>query len=302
MSHRPDHRQICRVIARLGVFTIMLLGAGNSFARPNLTPLGPNIADRGSAYYHFTVRQFDSADGRRHYKVWTAIPDKAPPASGYPLLYLLDGNAAMDKLSDDLLRQLSAVTPPVLVAVGYQTDLPFDQLARAYDYTPAHWRDRQNRGGREGGGSSAFRQLLTQTIAPQVEKGLPIDAQRRGLWGHSYGGLLVLDSFLSAPSFNDYFAASPSVAQDDFVLLKRLGAVTKDEAKGRRLHLLEGDGDLPRPGEEHRPDALAAVRVAVAELSDNGVGVTWQLFPGLRHGEMFPASLRSALLQMAEVQ
>ena len=86
------------------------------------------------------------------------------------------------------------------------------------------------------------------------------------------------------------------------MLLKRLGTDSKDEAKGRRLHLLEGDGDLPRPGEEHRPDALAAVRVAVAELSDNGVGVTWQLFPGLRHGEMFPASLRSALLQMAEVQ
>lgn len=291
-----------RTLARIGVLSIMLLSTGNGFARPNLTPLGPNIADRGSAYYHFSVSQFDSADGRRHYKVWTAIPNKTPPATGYPLLYLLDGNAAMDKLSEDLLRQLSAGTPPVLVAVGYQTALPFDQLARALDYTPAHWRGRQNRGGREGGGSAAFRQLLTQTIAPQVEKGLPIDAQRRGLWGHSYGGLLVLDSFLSTPAFNDYFAASPSVGQDDFVLLKRLASVTKSEAEGRRLHLLEGDGDLPRPGEEHKTDALAAVRVAASELNDRGVAVTWQLYPGLRHGEMFPASLHSALLQMADEQ
>jgi predicted alpha/beta superfamily hydrolase len=32
--------------------------------------------------------------------VWTAVPDKAPPAAGYPVLYMLDGNAVMDKLND----------------------------------------------------------------------------------------------------------------------------------------------------------------------------------------------------------
>lgn len=85
-----------------------LFYSSGSFARPDLQPLGPNIADKGSAFYHFTQRQYDSADGERHYRVWTAVPDKAPPAAGYPVLYMLDGNAVMDKLNDAFLQQLSA--------------------------------------------------------------------------------------------------------------------------------------------------------------------------------------------------
>lgn len=64
------------------------------------------------------------------------MPDKAPPAAGYPVLYMLDGNAVMDKLDDAFLQQLFAGSPPVIVAIGYQTALPFDTAARAWDYTP----------------------------------------------------------------------------------------------------------------------------------------------------------------------
>jgi predicted alpha/beta superfamily hydrolase len=42
----------------------------------------------------------------------------------------------MDRLSDSLLEQFTQKTPPVIVAIGYQTNLPFDQNARAYDYRP----------------------------------------------------------------------------------------------------------------------------------------------------------------------
>lgn len=61
---------------------------------------------------------------------------QSPPAAGYPVLYMLDGNAVMDKLDDAFLQQLFAGSPPVIVAIGYQTALPFDTAARAWDYTP----------------------------------------------------------------------------------------------------------------------------------------------------------------------
>lgn len=86
----------------------------NADAKPDMRPLGPNIADRGSAYYHFNVAYFDSLDGERHYKVWTAIPNAAPPAEGYPILYALDGNAVMDRVSDSLLAQLTQKRRPLL--------------------------------------------------------------------------------------------------------------------------------------------------------------------------------------------
>ncbi|HFI9286714.1 TPA: catecholate siderophore esterase IroE, partial [Escherichia coli] len=145
---------------------------------------------------------FDSVDGTRHYRVWTAVPNTTAPASGYPILYMLDGNAVMDRLDDELLKQLSEKTPPVIVAVGYQTNLPFDLNSRAYDYTPAAESRKTDlhsgRFSRKSGGSNNFRQLLETRIAPKVEQGLNIDRQRRGLWGHSYGGLFVLDSWLSS--------------------------------------------------------------------------------------------------------
>ncbi|WP_267460064.1 alpha/beta hydrolase, partial [Klebsiella quasipneumoniae] len=177
-----------------------LFYSSGSFARPDLQPLGPNIADKGSAFYHFTQRQYDSADGERHYRVWTAVPDKAPPAAGYPVLYMLDGNAVMDKLNDAFLQQLSAGSPPVIVAIGYQTALPFDTAARAWDYTPP-LKTHEPRPGktalppRKTGGNYLFRQLLSETMVPLTEANLEIDPRQRAIWGHSYGGLFVLDAW-----------------------------------------------------------------------------------------------------------
>ena len=42
----------------------------NVYAKPDLQALGPNIAEQGSSYYQFQVKNFQSADQQRHYKVW----------------------------------------------------------------------------------------------------------------------------------------------------------------------------------------------------------------------------------------
>lgn len=102
---------------------LTLICSAQVYAKPDMRPLGPNIADKGSVFYHFSATSFDSVDGTRHYRVWTAVPNTTAPASGYPILYMLDGNAVMDRLDDELLKQLSEKTPPVIVAVGYQTNL-----------------------------------------------------------------------------------------------------------------------------------------------------------------------------------
>ncbi len=93
----------------------------------------------------------------------------------------------------------------MIVAIGYQTPLPFDTHARAYDYTPV--------AGSSAGplpsditrarGSATFRQLLEGRIAPTVEKNINIDPDKRGIWGHSFGGLFVLDSWLTS-SFSTF--------------------------------------------------------------------------------------------------
>ncbi|PDO85347.1 Salmochelin siderophore protein IroE [Kosakonia sacchari] len=286
------------VIRQLAALLLMLCAA-NSYARPDMTPFGPNIADKGSAFYHFTVNTFDSADGKRHYKVWTAIPNKKPPASGYPVLYLLDGNAVMDRLSDELLQKLSQRDPPVLVAIGYQTDLPFELTARAYDYTPATQSSPQNLRGRTGGGSAVFRRLLEQTIAPLAEKDLAIDPQKRALWGHSYGGLFVLESFLSSDFFHTFYSAVPSLDRNNAALLSALERVNTAQSRQKSVWFMEGDGDRKTRDENATSDVLTALSQTVSRLRSRGIPATYRLYPGLTHGAMFAASMHAALLHVS---
>ncbi|QNQ22701.1 alpha/beta hydrolase [Kosakonia sp. SMBL-WEM22] len=280
---------------------VLLLGWQTAYARPDMAPLGSNIADRGSAYYHFTQKQFDSLDGKRHYKVWTGVPNKSAPPGGFPVLYMLDGNAAMDKLSEAFLHKLFAANPPVLVAIGYQTDLPFDLDSRAYDYTPAGTETEQLRG-RAGGGSTAFRQLLEARIAPAVEKGIAINPAQRGLWGHSYGGLFVLESWLSSSFFTATFSAVPSLARNDFRLLKAMEALSPQQAAGKHLYLMEGDGDRRTQDENSESGVLPRVRSTLKKLNQHGVSATYRVFPGLTHGAMFTASLQAALRQISQAE
>ncbi|MBK0127627.1 alpha/beta hydrolase [Pantoea sp. S61] len=284
---------------------LLLLGsvATSVVARPNMTPLGPNIADKGSAFYQFSLRGFDSADGLRHYKVWTAVPDKAPPPSGYPVIAMLDGNAVMDRLSDPLLQKLSSGNPPVLVVVGYQTTLPFDVNARTFDYTPPD-KEHGDAGytfsrGRKGGGSIAFRELLEQRILPAAEKGLHINHQQRALWGHSYGGLFVLDSYLSSPVFTRYFAASPSIGQGYTSLLSEMQT---RKTSDKQITLMEGNGDRRSDSNTAEPEVLRAVRITIEDMAENGAVARYQLFPGLSHGQMFGASMEEALLEMPQIK
>lgn len=279
--------------------SFLLLFSTICCAKPDMTPLGTNIADTGSVFYNFSVIKLDSADGKRHYKVWVGVPDRLAPASGFPVLYMLDGNAVMDRLSDELLKNLSAQTAPVIVAVGYQTTLPFDSESRTYDYTPVNNEsDGSDRYGRKGGGSDTFRQLFKNKIIPVAEQNVKINEKKRGIWGHSYGGLFVLDAYLSSDLFNFFYAASPSLARNHFALAREIATTNKKVFTNKKLYILEGDGDKKHPG-VNRSHVLTETVNMVAMLRQNDVPVKYNLYPGLNHGQMFTPSFKYALLNIA---
>jgi len=299
------HPRLLSVFKQPALLLLLLSSISASVcARPDMTPLGPNIADKGSAYYHFTTRMFDSVDGNRHYKVWIGVPNKAAPPAGYPVIYMLDGNAVMDKLKDSLLEHLSAHHPPVFVVVGYQTTLPFEVRSRTFDYTPPD-KEHGEAGyrlsrGRTGGGSRVFRTLLEQQIAPAAEQGLAINTQQRALWGHSYGGLFVLSSYLSSHFFTRFYATSPSIGQGYFSLLSQMQGLEPDQVEAKYLTLMEGNGDRRRDNNAAEPDVLRAVQTTVNRMAVNGIAARYQLYPGLTHGQMFGASLEQTLRNMAQ--
>lgn len=264
-----------------------------------MAPLGKNIADTGSAWYTFTTHQFTSADGLRHYQVWTGTPRKTVPG-GYPVLYMLDGNAVMSRLDDTLLARLSHGTPPVIVAVGYRGNLPFDRQGRSLDYTPPGSQD--NTGRQRDityGGSRQFLTLLTRTIMPAAEKGIAVNPARRGLWGHSYGGLLVMDAWQHAGNFSRYYSASPSFWLTNYRQVDQLRHPSAGSPSAR-LFLMEGTQEGERRGRTPGTTPRSSEQVA-SQLRAAGQNIQLISYPGLSHGAMFPASLADALLDTAGV-
>lgn len=302
MSYRLNRKKCRKALPVATLFFFTFLFAIKSYARPDMTPLGPNIADKGSSFYHFSVNKFDSRDGKRHYKVWTGVPDKTPPPSGFPILYLLDGNAVMDRLSEPLLKKLSEDNPPVIVAVGYQTVEPFELNARSFDYTPPiteNDKKCQQPRGRECGGSIIFRHLLEETIVPVVEQGLKLDKHKRGIWGHSLGGIYVLNAYLSSSLFTVFYSTSPTLNSEYVGLLNNLGAVNKQQYGNKQLYFIEGS-----PASSKNPQAPAAdvqdkIRTTLSLLNTDGLTAAGWSYPALTHGQTFNVGFQQALLNMA---
>lgn len=280
------------LLAMACVFTV-----NHASAQPDLRPLGENIADKGSAWYRFGSRTFDSQDGKRHYRVWLGIPKMAAPSSGYPVLYMLDGNAAMAQLTENQLKQLRSGSSPVLVAVGYDSNLPFDVVARSYDYTPPDDApdpivDMPH--GRKGGGSHPFRQLMLNSIVPWVEAQAASDPHQRGLWGHSYGGLFVLDTFYQAAWFSHYFAAAPSLGWNDQRIIELARRADPGPLKRLSLYLMESDGVTERRA-GHSDDLQQEEAELIPILRQTDATLHLTHYTGQNHGQILSSSLADTL-------
>jgi len=262
------------------------------------------LYQQGSGY-RFTTLALDSVDGQRHYQLWIGKPDRPAPAAGYPVLWMLDGNAALGALEPAELKRLAAGQAPLLVAVGYQTDQRIERNARTYDYTPAVPGLEQQVDpltGQASGGVDAFLDLLIGRMRPMVAGVAPIDAGRQTLWGHSYGGLAVLHALFTRPgAFSDYAAASPSLWWRDGAIVKEAQGLPARLADSRpRLLLMRGTAEPSQPRGPSVGDVEAPARALVADLQKiPGVQVSYQRFEGLNHGPMLPASLHRVIEGMS---
>ncbi len=240
------------------------------------------------------VMTMDGPAGHR-YRIQVATIGQAPP-DGYPVLYLLDGNASMAalKAADQAPLLRGGV---LLVAVGYDTDACFDTTARALDYTPPR-RDGQPAldprvPGRHGGGADAFLDFLQQRVMPRMAAEWPVDAHRQGIWGHSYGGLLALHALYTRPGlFAFHAAASPALGWQAPLMDEEAGAfIAGAHRANARLLLMAGGAERPADASSMIPAQSLAGRLRGVP----GLQVDWRLFPGLSHGEAFSASLGPAI-------
>ncbi|HEX4935560.1 MAG TPA: alpha/beta hydrolase-fold protein, partial [Gemmatimonadaceae bacterium] len=115
-----------------------------------------------------------------------------------PAFFVTDGNLAFHSVHQTVVMLgISGEVPPmVVVGIGYpETDgrgyTPAYIANRTRDYTPT-----RETGMPGGGGSAAFLAFLKDELVPMVESRYRTDPARRGLGGHSLGGLFATYALL----------------------------------------------------------------------------------------------------------
>jgi predicted alpha/beta superfamily hydrolase len=172
--------------------------------------------------------QLKSKNTGHDYLIQVYKPPVAPPQHGYPVLYILDGNATFPS-AVNIAQSIGAgstklgLDPLMIVAVGYPKQKTFDVQKRAYDYTPKPSAEFQKQGRYKYGGADEFITFLNDELKPEIAKQFPINNQQQSIYGHSFGGLFVLYQFFQKPeAFQRYIAASPSLWFDQGMLFQKL--------------------------------------------------------------------------------
>lgn len=211
------------------------------------------------------------------YRLFVSVPSTPPPAQGFPVLYVLDGNASFPVAawvarSLERRHQVTGQTPPLVVGVGYPGNADFDVAARRRDYTIASGiKPASDAADSEGaqGGAEAFLDFLEQEVKPLVAQRHPVNPERQALFGHSFGGLLVLHALFTRPTrFSTFLASSPSIWWQGRQVLREIPDRVAD-CRGCRPQVQISVGALEdrTPPGRHSPEVLAllASRPMVSE-------------------------------------
>ncbi|PMR72831.1 alpha/beta hydrolase [Billgrantia endophytica] len=307
--------------ALLTVFTFALCSGASAQQSDPDRRIGHTVLDESPEHYRFESFTVDSADAQRRWRVTLGIPHRPVPATGFPALWMLDGNAALMEFDAALLEELAAQPEPqVLVFVGYDNDRRIDP-SRTRDYTFAA-DSRENAdtpGERRGGGANAFLEIIERRIRPELARRVATDPGRQTLWGHSLAGLFALHTlYTRTGAFQTYAAGSPSLWWADGAMLgdPERHFIAHGAGHPARVLLSLGGGERARDTShrdmsdprvrEHLRRTAAAPSDATANLAGRlrqvpGLEVDYREFPELTHGLTFRASLMATLHTVAGV-
>lgn len=259
-------------------------------------------------------REIRSEHTKRSYRVFVHVPSTPAPEEGFPVLYLLDGNVTYP-LATLLLENMSeraashGITPGIIVGIGYPVDTEIDPVGRTEDYTPpapdlAATGDPSRH---PQGGADRFLDFIEKELKPALAKDFRIDPARQTLFGHSYGGLLTLHALFTRPqSFQNYFAASPSIWWNQRYILSEKAAFLENKEAVSSVRVKFTVGSLEQSASPQQVATDRAKQVAErrqvdnsrelsAELRAAGCNADFVLFENENHGSARAAAVNQLI-------
>jgi predicted alpha/beta superfamily hydrolase len=241
----------------------------------------------------------------RHY--WVHLPhsyDAGNKKQGYPVLYLLDGDAHFQSVSGVVQFMSSGINgncqiPEMIVVAIPNTD-------RTRDLSPTH--SSLGISGNEeaflksSGGGDAFLKFLRDELFPQIDSTFHTIPSRI-LVGHSFGGLLAVHALLAEPEmFHGYIAIDPSLWWDHEILTRHAEKKIRT-IRQLRKSLYISSANTPRILTNNPTKMRKAIRKFVhtleaARTKDFRLG--FQYFDAEDHGSVPLLSLYHGLLFLFE--
>ncbi|OAB38682.1 enterobactin esterase [Paenibacillus macquariensis subsp. defensor] len=243
--------------------------------------------------------------GNRKYKIMVAIPYEAAPPSGYPVIYMLDGNSVFTTMVEALRMQChrpdkTGIIPAIIVGIGYQTNRPFAP-DRYYDYTPVpSFEYQHNSDGTplpEQGGAHAFLSFIEEELKPQIEHEFNIDRNRQTIFGHSLGGLFTLYALFTKPTaFQHYIAGSPSIHWNrEAFFEEEQKFVGRLEQEVVNVEVLIGMGEFEKSHVSRNLYHAKELSERLSMLSDRGLKLTFKEFEDEGHVSVLPVLISRTL-------
>lgn len=269
-----------------------------------------------------TVHDLAPAHGGEPWRIFLHVPAKPAPETGWPVLYMTDGNAVIGTAVDAVRAQASYPTGTnvcegVIVAIGYPVEGAYDPLRRSWDlgpppgktYPPFH----DGTANVRTGGAAEFLAFIEDELKPWMASRASIDSGRQALYGHSFGGLFALYALFTRPfAFQTWIAASPSIYWEDRTIdrfLEGFEAAAPDgpmadvilsagEYETDRLAPFQiGAADEAKRREQQKVTRTAEFARAMAEHLDAlpGVRAGFELHAGENHMSLLPVTVNRAV-------
>ena len=252
---------------------------------------------------------FDMEANGRTYRIFTAAPAEAAPKTGFPVIYMIDGNRTLPIAARSMAQ--NPALKAVFVGIGYPTDDPEEIIRlRYFDLTPPTPDNllpaRTNLP--KTGGRNAFFDFLETQVKSEIGKRFNIDKSKQALFGHSLGGLFTLYAlFNHTNSFQTYSAADPSIWWNNrSILPDKDRFVTAFKSAPHPIRLLietSGKRGSRRPGvtkeDKARMEKLrggpsgADVYAELSKLPQ--METAFRRFNNESHGSMIPRTVKDSL-------
>ncbi|MEK4145926.1 alpha/beta hydrolase-fold protein [Robertmurraya sp. FSL W8-0741] len=236
---------------------------------------------------------YDSKFTHYQYTIEVYVPNETPPKSGFPIVYLLDGQSYF-QFAKYAVKLQSANTAKTKVepsiVVGICHDEQDMRQRRFYEFTapaehylfPEHAKGKKMNLGHHGG-APLFQKFMKEELKPAIEKKFAVNKNKQTLFGHSLAGYYTIWCYLThCHDFQTYIAISPSIWWNGKELFDYLEKANPDDLQKLFIAVGEHEGFMVEDAKEFYKELPALSKELFIASEEN-------------HASVVPATISRAL-------